>query len=79
MDREDELIMHPGPKNLVVLHLQSSHRSSMVWEVAGGDPQQSRRRNPTQARFPPLYESMIPILEDLRFDGVFRLSCINID
>uniref|UniRef100_A0A166GXD8 Aminotransferase-like plant mobile domain-containing protein n=1 Tax=Daucus carota subsp. sativus TaxID=79200 RepID=A0A166GXD8_DAUCS len=69
MDPNDELTMHPGPKIPSVLHLQSSHRSSTVWDVCGGDAHRSRRRNPTQARFPPLHESMIPILEDLRFDG----------
>ncbi|WOG82990.1 hypothetical protein DCAR_0519795 [Daucus carota subsp. sativus] len=79
MDPNDELTMHPGPKIPSVLHLQSSHRSSTVWDVCGGDAHRSRRRNPTQARFPPLHESMIPILEDLRFDGVSRLSCVNID
>ncbi|XP_074360523.1 serine/threonine-protein phosphatase 7 long form homolog isoform X1 [Apium graveolens] len=79
MDLNDELTMFPGPKISSLLYLQSSHRSSIVWDVGGGDSQRSRRRNPTQARFPPLHGSMIPILEDLRFDGVSRLSCINID
>lgn len=79
MDPDDELQMHPGPKKPFLLHLQPSHRSSIVWELSGGDAQRSRRRNPTQARFPPLHDSMIPILQNLQFDGVARLSSINID
>ncbi|KAK1394194.1 Serine/threonine-protein phosphatase 7 long form-like protein [Heracleum sosnowskyi] len=71
--------MYPGPKKPSLLHLQPSHRSTIVWEVSGGDAHRSRRRNPTQARFPALHESMIPILQDLKFDGVARLSSISID
>lgn len=85
MDLNDQLSMHPGPKNPFLgpknpflLYLLSNHRSSLVWEVDGCDIQRSRRHNPTQARFSPLHKSMIPILKDLRFDGVARLSCINI-
>lgn len=79
MDPNDELSLHPGPENPSLLHLQSSHRSSFVWDVGGSDINRSRCRNPTQARFPPLHSIMIPILEDLSFDGVARLICINID
>lgn len=79
MDPFDEFSMHPGPRNSKVLHLQSTHRSSTVWEAGGGDTQRSRRRNPNQDRFPRLHERMIPVLTDLRFDGVSRLSCITID
>lgn len=78
MDPNDELSMYPGSKDSSLLHLQASHRSSIVWEVGGGDTHRSRCRNPTQARFLPLHESMIPILDDLRFDGVSRLTSINI-
>lgn len=78
MDPDDELRMYPGPKKPSLLHLQPSHRSSIVWEVSGADAPRSRRRNPTQARFPPLHEGMILILQDWQFDGVARLSSINI-
>lgn len=67
MDPEDELSMKPGPRDPSVLHLQSIHRSTSVWEAGGGYTQRSRRRNPNQARFPQLHHHVVPILSDLRF------------
>lgn len=43
---QDELSMHPRPKDPSVLHLQVDHRSSIVWELGGGDHQRSRHRDP---------------------------------
>lgn len=79
MDPDDELSMHPGPRDSSLLHLQSTHRSDVVWKAGGGDAQRSRRRNPNQDRFPKLHDRMLPILTDLRFDGVSRLSGIVLD
>lgn len=31
--------MHPGPRDLSLLHLQDKHRSKEIWRVGGGDPQ----------------------------------------
>lgn len=79
MDPDDELSMHPGPRDSSLLHLQSTHRTEVVWKASGGDVQRSRHRNPNQERFPKLHERMLPILTDLRFDGVARLPGIVLD
>lgn len=78
--------MRPQPKDpsIFYLHpsifyLHPSYRSSLVWEVGGGDNQRSRHRDPNNVKFPPLHPRMVPILQALRFDGVSRLSCIQID
>ncbi|XP_074326285.1 serine/threonine-protein phosphatase 7 long form homolog [Apium graveolens] len=71
--------MHPEPRDNSVLHLQKDHRSSIVREVGGGDSQRSRHRNPNNVKFPPLHKRMVPILRDLSFDGVSRLTGIQID
>ncbi|KAK1400780.1 serine/threonine-protein phosphatase 7 long form-like [Heracleum sosnowskyi] len=71
--------MYPEPKDPSILHLQADHRSSMVWEVGGGDNQRPRHRDPNNVKFPPLHPRMVPILQALRFDGVSRLSHIQID
>ncbi|KAK1360515.1 hypothetical protein POM88_044989 [Heracleum sosnowskyi] len=69
---KDELRMYPEPKDPFVLHLQADHRSSMVWEVGGGDNQRSRHRDPNNIKFPHLHSRMVPILQALRFDGHVR-------
>lgn len=74
----EEPSMHPQPRDHSVLHLQTDHRSSIVWEVGGGDSQRSRHRNPNNVKFLPLHSRMVPILQDLSFDGVFRLTGIQI-
>lgn len=79
MDRNDELCMDPRPRDPSVLHLQTVHRSSVVWDAGGGDSLRSRRRNPNSVRLPPLHPRMVPLLTDLRFDGVSRLTSIQID
>ncbi|KAK1381942.1 serine/threonine-protein phosphatase 7 long form-like [Heracleum sosnowskyi] len=71
--------MDPGPRDSSVLHLQSQHRSDVVWKAGGGDCQRSRKRDPTQNKFFKVHERMIPILADLRFDGVSRLASIDLD
>lgn len=78
MDQE-ELNMYPRPKDASILHLQAAHRSSIVWDVGGDDNQRSRHRDPNNLKFPPLHPRMVPILQALRFDGVSRLSRIQID
>lgn len=50
--------------------------SNVVRKAGAGEFQNSWRLNPNQARHWKLYERMIPILSDLMFDGVSRLSCI---
>ncbi|KAL8100342.1 serine/threonine-protein phosphatase 7 long form homolog isoform X2 [Apium graveolens] len=79
MDPHEELGMHPRPRNGSMLHLQADHRSSVVWDAGGGDNLRSRRRNPNSVRFPQLHPRMVPLLTDLRFDGVSRLTGIQID
>ncbi|KAK1365401.1 serine/threonine-protein phosphatase 7 long form-like [Heracleum sosnowskyi] len=79
MDPDNELSMSPGLRDPSVLHLQSIHRSTSIWKASFGDTQRLRKRNPTHARFPKLHQRMIPILLDLIFDGVSRISSINID
>lgn len=79
MDPNDEMSMDPGPRDPSILHLQSKHRSNAIWKVGGGDCQRSRKGDPNQARFPKVHERMIPILLDLRFDGISRLSSIDLD
>lgn len=75
----DKPFMHPQPRDTYVLHLQPDHRSSIVWDVGGSDIQRSRHRNPNNVKFPQLHSRMVPILQDLCFDGVSRLTGIQID
>lgn len=75
----NEPFMHPWPKDHSVLHLQTDHRLSIVWKVEGGDSQRSRHYNPNNIKFPPLHSRMAPILQDLSFDGVSRLTGIQIN
>ncbi|KAL8104818.1 hypothetical protein AgCh_028842 [Apium graveolens] len=79
MDPDNEMSMYPGSRDSSVLHLQSTHRSDLIWKAGGGDSHRSRKRDPNQSRFPRLYERMLPILSDLSFDGVTRLSSIDLD
>ncbi|KAK1377688.1 hypothetical protein POM88_024432 [Heracleum sosnowskyi] len=51
MDPNNEMSMNPGPRDSYVLHLQSQHRSDVVWKAGGGDCQRSRKRDPTQNKF----------------------------
>lgn len=74
-----ELCMDPQPKDPSTLHLQKIHRSSVVWEAGGGDNLRLRRRNPNSIRFPALHPSMVPFLKELKFDGVSRLTSIQIE
>ncbi|KAK1387945.1 hypothetical protein POM88_016123 [Heracleum sosnowskyi] len=61
--------MHLRPRDRSIPHLQTEHKSSSMWEVGGGDSQRSRHRNPNNVKFPPLHSRMVPILQDLSFDG----------
>lgn len=79
MDPHDELDMHPRPRDTSMLLLQQDHRSSVVWAAGGGDNLRSRRRNPNSVRLPALDPRMVRLLTDLRFDGVSRLTGIQID
>lgn len=79
MDPHEELGMHPRPRDCSMLCLQANHRSSVVWDAGGGDNLRSRRRNPNSVRLPQLHPRMVRLLTDLRFDGVSRLTGIQID
>ncbi|KAL8128270.1 hypothetical protein AgCh_015009 [Apium graveolens] len=50
MDRDDEMFMHPEPKDSSVLHLQSTHESDLIWKADSGDFQRSIKRDPNQSR-----------------------------
>lgn len=76
---DDKFELKPGPKDPSVLHLQAEHRSSIIWNVGGGDVLRSRVRNPSSNRFPSLHHRMVPLLRDVGFDGVARLTGIYID
>ncbi|KAK1401462.1 hypothetical protein POM88_001067 [Heracleum sosnowskyi] len=68
-DAHSDFELQPGPRDPSVLHLQAEHRSTHVLN-SGGDTQRSRVRT----KFPALHRRMVPILRDLRFDGVARLA-----
>ncbi|KAK1369983.1 hypothetical protein POM88_036075 [Heracleum sosnowskyi] len=70
----DDIELQPGPRDPTVLYLQAEHRSTNVWNVGGGDSQRSRVR----CKFPALHPRMVPILRNLRFDGVARLADGNV-
>lgn len=75
----DSFELKPGPKDTFVLHLQAEHRLSAIWNVGGGDVLRSRVRNPSNNRFPSLHRHMVPLLRDVSFDGVARLTSIHIN
>lgn len=75
----DSLELKPGPTDPSVLHLQADYRSSTIWNVGGGDVQRSRVRNPSSNRFPSLHHRMVTLLVDVGFDGVARLTGIQMD
>ncbi|XP_017256611.1 serine/threonine-protein phosphatase 7 long form homolog [Daucus carota subsp. sativus] len=75
----DGFELKPGPSDTSVLHLQAEHRSSTTWNMGGGDVLRSRVRNPSSSRFPSLHSRMVPLLRDVGFDGVARLTSIHID
>ncbi|KAL8120185.1 hypothetical protein AgCh_017361 [Apium graveolens] len=75
----DSFELKPGPRDTAILYLQSEHRSSTIWNVVGGDVLRTRVRNPSSNRFPSLHPRMVPLLTDVGFDGVARLTGIQTD
>ncbi|KAL8120187.1 hypothetical protein AgCh_017363 [Apium graveolens] len=75
----DSFELKPGPRDTSILYLQSEHRSSTIWNVGGGNVLRTRVRNLNSNRFPSLHPRMVPLLTDVGFDGVARLTRIQTD
>lgn len=71
--------MHPGPCDPTLLHLQSSHKTTEIWRVGGGDAQRCRRCNPNQSRLHDLHHRMLPLLESTGFYSIARVSSLQLD
>lgn len=73
------LKMDPGPINPTILHLQSTHRSQLVWTDQSANCLHCRRREAILHRTIDLDPRMVPYLKQSGFWGVTRIGFTQLD
>lgn len=71
--------MDPGPINPTILHLQSTHRSQLVWTDQSANCLHCRRREAILHRTIDLDPRMVPYLKQSGFWGVTRIGFTQLD